>query len=282
MKKIYYNGIPSARDYTEALSSKQFLELQAYSGKFLQENESALKDYISRWVGDPLHQWSRQWEYPFVYSNVSKKVEDNGNSLILDAGSGVTFFSFFLNAKFKSADVYCCDYDQKLSAVYDEINNRQDSKVNFTASDLRCLPYEKDQFDLIYCISVLEHTDNFESIIDEFYRVIKPGGELVVTFDVSLDGSREIDIDKSINLLNALAKRFSLDGHILNNLDSRFLDSNNFTTLTARDINPRLLPWVGPSVLHRIKSYVKSGKFGSWPPPMTVFCISLTKSTDRE
>jgi len=277
MNKMLIDGIPLANRYKEVLESKSFEEMERFSDKFLLDNDITLRDYTNKWVSDPLHQWSRQWEYPFVFSKVQHMAISNQKPTILDAGSGVTFFPFFLNSKFDTDSVHCCDYDKMLLSIYDEINSRQEKHVEFSNNDLRDLPYEKEKFHMVYCISVLEHTDDYEAIIEEFHRVLLPGGVLVVTFDVSLDGTRDIDMEKSCTLLTALTKRFDKDKNLSLDLHSLLSAPGVFTTLTARDINPGLLPWKMPAFLHRIKLFSGTGRLGSWPPPLTVFCLGLTK-----
>ncbi len=275
MNKILTDGIPLVHHYKEILDSKIFKEMEEFSDGFLLENKIALRDYISKWVGDPLHQWSRQWEYPFVFNKVQNKVLSNPAAKILDAGSGVTFFPYFLNTKFDNSTIYCCDYDSMLLNIYDDINANQKKDINFSTNDLKDLNYENEQFHMLYCISVLEHTDAYEKIIEEFYRVLLPGGVLVVTFDISLDGTRDIDLDKANTLLSALSKRF--DNDLSFDLPSLLSSTDVFTTATAKEINPNLLPWKGPAFLHRIKSFSRTGRLVAWPPPLTVFCLSLTK-----
>ncbi len=48
-------------------------------------------------------------------------------------------------------------------------------------SDIRCLPFEDNFFDLVICSEVLEHIDDHESAILELTRVLKPGKNLVVS-----------------------------------------------------------------------------------------------------
>ncbi len=48
-------------------------------------------------------------------------------------------------------------------------------------SDIRCLPFEDNYFDLVICSEVLEHIDDHERAISELSRVLKPGKDLVVS-----------------------------------------------------------------------------------------------------
>ncbi len=209
MKDILYDGIPLVQDYAELIETKGFKEIESFSEKFLLNNLAPFTSYAHKWVKDPLHQWSRQWEYPYVYNKVRKVAEKEPELKVLDAGSGVTFFPYYLNNELSSSNIYCCDYDEGLEKAYEEINFNSSKDIKFSTADLRSIPYENESFHVIYCISVLEHTNEYEKIINEFYRLLKPGGALIVTFDVSLDGTHDIDVDEGERLLDSLSKQFS-------------------------------------------------------------------------
>lgn len=269
-------GIPQERDYRELIASASFKKMEGYSDGFLVANRDILKGYMDMWVADPLHQWSRQWEYPFVYAKIRELAREARGLRILDAGSGATFFPYFLS-EHCTASVHCCDYDASLEALYRQINARCGQQVEFALADLRELPYQDEYFDVVYCISVLEHTDAYAKIIEEFNRILRPGGRLIVTIDLSLDGTREIDLEQGSLLLSAIAKRFDKHAALPLDLRPQAALSGIFTTLTANAIDPALLPWKRRSLPHRLKSFLRTGRFGSWPPPLTVFCFSLTK-----
>ena len=86
-------GLPNQDEYFKLIRSKLFANMENYSNSFIKTNKLLLYPYIQKWIKDPFHQWSRQWEYPYVYSQISSI---KGNLEILDAGSGVTFLPFFI------------------------------------------------------------------------------------------------------------------------------------------------------------------------------------------
>ncbi len=43
------------------------------------------------------------------------------------------------------------------------------------------LPFETNTFDLIWCSEVIEHLENPKASIEEFKRVVKPGGKIIMT-----------------------------------------------------------------------------------------------------
>lgn len=42
------------------------------------------------------------------------------------------------------------------------------------------IPYNDDTFDIVYSHGVIHHSPNIEKIVDEIYRVLKPGGQAVI------------------------------------------------------------------------------------------------------
>lgn len=60
-----------------------------------------------------------------------------------------------------------------------------DERTNSLADvhmDLNTFPYplESDKYDLVMCRHVLEHMDNVPATMEEFYRIAKPGGHVII------------------------------------------------------------------------------------------------------
>ena len=251
MKESPPAGVPTIEEYRVLLEGDVFTAMEAHSAEFLRENGTALEDYRKRWVSDPLHQWSRQWEYPFVHERLARFAGGgpraaSGGPRILDAGSGVTFFPFFLVSQLSGAEVVCCDYDPTLAEVYAELRAPSRDRVTFDVASLDRLPYGNADFDAVYSISVLEHTPNHEAIVAEFVRVLRPAGLLVLTFDVSLDGDCDVDRSGARRLLRDLENRFTrLEGPSAEELDRALDRPGALTTNDFRRSEPSLLPWRG-------------------------------------
>ena len=254
-------GLVRISDYKALLQSELFSRLEKFSNSFISQNNEALSAYCRRWVIDPLHQWGRQWEYPFVFSEIEKyAAAHSGRPIeILDAGSGITFFPYFLKQAIGAAALTCCDTDPALPEMFRTTNAQMDSDVKFLHKDIRDTGLGSSFFDIIYCVSVLEHTKNYGEIINEFVRILKDNGILIITFDVSLDGRSDIPIGEVRKLLATLEDYLSptdRDG-IAALLDGKTLfGSDIVTTLFVSDWNKSLLPWKYPlvsSVLASVK-----------------------------
>lgn len=272
----FKTGLPSKDDYEKLFKSEHFINLEKFSESFLHSHKDALTDYNKKWVSDPFHQWSRQWEYPFalerllpLFFSPSRRVR------VLDAGSGVTFFPFYLKSlNPKSAEIHCCDFDGSLNATFEQINEAEPNKVLFKKADLHNLPYESNSFDGIYCISVLEHTKIYREIIQEFKRILKSQGSLVLTFDISITGAEDISVEQADELLEELKKHFQAKNEAIS-IRQQLITMDYFTTFDARKLNPSLLPWKS-SLASKLKSLVKKNKRNE-VPLLTFYCADFVK-----
>lgn len=186
--------------------------------------------------------WSRQWEYPYVLANLPQ----NGDGLrILDAGCGLTFFTLLLAER--EFEVHACDLDGSIGLELNKAASKRGLSVQFKKQDLSCVDYPDSSFDFIACVSVLEHTADPEAVVKDLHRTLKPDGSLLLTFDISIDGDRDIPVGKV--------------GHLLEVIESYFVSTHPFhdeyllgkTTLgISKDIlktewfrhnAPELLPW---------------------------------------
>lgn len=253
-------GLVKISDYKALLQSKLFSRVEKFSNNFVSQNSELLSTYCRKWVLDPLHQWSRQWEYPFVLSEIEKyTAAHSGRPIeILDAGSGITFFPYFLKQTINSAALTCCDTDAALPEMFRAINTRMGTDVEFLYKDIRDTGLANSSFDVVYCVSVLEHTKNYDEIVNEFVRILKDNGILIVTFDVSLDGRSDIPVNEVKTLLTTLENYLSATDRdsVIKLLDEETLFSPDIvTTLFVSDWDRSLLPWKYPLVSSLLASF---------------------------
>lgn len=243
------SGVPVIGDVGSLGNSSEYNELSGYAKSYLSNNLENLKSY--RWIKDSFNQWSRIYEYPYCYERISNFAKPEMR--ILDAGCGVTFFPFFLNQRY---NVTCVDQDDYVD-MFRAINEKQNTSVNFIRSALNSLPFPDDSFDVLYCISVLEHTDNYPKILDEFKRVLKPGGLLIVTFDIALnDNDWGLDISSARALIQQMQGLFELS-YSVQNFDEDISEPTLYSTAYAeKNMDKELLPWPPFTLKNAIRNLI--------------------------
>lgn len=262
MEAQFCQGAVRISDYKALLQSELFLDMEKFSNNFVARNAQVLAGYGRKWVADPLHQWSRQWEYPFVFSEIEKyATAHSGRPIkVFDAGSGMTFFPYFIEESVREASLTCCDTDGTLEGLYRAVNAQTGQRVEFLHKDIKKTGLESSSLDIVYCISVLEHTSNYDGIIKEFVRILRDDGILIVTFDISLDGYSDIPVSEVKKLVTSLQNHFSPTdkSSIIRVLDEKELFSQEvITTVFISDWNKSLLPWKYPLVSSLLTSFRK-------------------------
>ena len=96
---------------------------------------------------------------------------------VLDAGAGAGYGTRMLAAA-GAERVVGIDIGEM---VVEAARDRHGDVAEFTAADIRSLPFDDDSFDLVVCFEVIEHVDRQDEALAEFARVLAPGGILAVS-----------------------------------------------------------------------------------------------------
>lgn len=136
----------------------------------------------------------RAW---FVKRLVMEKFGSRRNEKLkfFDAGMGFGQYSHWLVCKFPQSSLKGVDVKEE---QVDDCNRffRKTGKTNasFYCEDLVKLS-ETDTYDLILNIDVLEHIEEDEKVMQNFYRALKPGGALLISTPSNFGGSEAHDED---------------------------------------------------------------------------------------
>lgn len=243
-----FTGFAVKTDLERPEWRRVFDNLESKQNEFLKhQDEFRSKAYA--WPRDPLHTWSRLWEYPYVYSHIQKIQEQRlGEKLrILDYGSGVTFFPFAIAQL--GCDVICADIDPIVAVDIPEAAKRVQhtpGSVDVAVIENGRIPLDSETQDVVYCISVLEHIPNFGAVIDEMARVLRPGGHLILTVDIDLRGNYDLGINEFTSL------QFKLEKYFVKKLAERPVHPSNL--LTTDNSHYHMEKW---SYLFAFKQFVK-------------------------
>src|SRR3954465_14789944 len=162
------SGIPLLTELDAHLSSDEYRRHVDFNRAFQEKNDAAMSQYGKLWAKDTFRLWSRRWEYPFVAQRViefAQAQNNDGPFRLLDAGSGVTYFPYFIRAEIPKSEITCFDSNASYHPMFAAVNaTMAESKVKFEEGWLQKLPFADRSFDAVCCISVLEHTSNYSEI----------------------------------------------------------------------------------------------------------------------
>jgi SAM-dependent methyltransferase len=206
------NGPAALSDLKSGEWATIFTMLENKQARFLEDWGDAIsREY--KWPRDPLHTWSRVWEYPYIYYTLARWHDRTytGEKMlhVVDLGSGVTFFPFTMAEL--GFHVTCVDVDpvveRDLSRVIREIPPGP-GRVDFRSSNGTDLPFEDGEIDAVYSVSVVEHVAHCEPFVSEIARTLRPDGLFALTFDLDLRGDQELGPGEYRRLREAIDMHF--------------------------------------------------------------------------
>jgi SAM-dependent methyltransferase len=95
---------------------------------------------------------------------------------VLEAGCGAGRFTEILLER--GARVVSCDLSEAVDANQESFPQGKNHVI--TQADITRLPFEPRQFDVVFCLGVLQYTADPERALASIYEQVKPGGTLVI------------------------------------------------------------------------------------------------------
>ena len=110
--------------------------------------------------------------YYFIRKNLLIKIKENASYIkgrVLDFGCGRKPYKYL----FTTDEYIGIDYENK-GHSHDE----EDIDVYYNG---KTIPFENNYFDSVITTEVFEHVFNLDEVLKELFRVLKPGGNLLIT-----------------------------------------------------------------------------------------------------
>lgn len=171
--KINYSLIfPKKTDYPRNL---ELLNKKTSSNLYRQIVESSASAYFET-------NFLTRYFFQKRFEQTLKLIGNKKKLNILDAGCGIGFFLSSLSRIAKH--IWAVDY-AKYSLDYAKYMSQKRKLRNITFSKvnlIKKLPFSTRKFDLVVCLSVLEHIKDLDIVCDNFRRVLKNDGILIAGY----------------------------------------------------------------------------------------------------
>jgi 2-polyprenyl-3-methyl-5-hydroxy-6-metoxy-1,4-benzoquinol methylase len=95
---------------------------------------------------------------------------------VLECGCGAGRFTEIL----LDLGAYVTSIDLSDAVEANQKNFPQDDRHRIAQADIAALPFTAEQFDVVFCLGVIQHTPNPEATIERLYAQVKPGGTLII------------------------------------------------------------------------------------------------------
>ena len=107
---------------------------------------------------------------------------------VLDAGTGFGQYAWFVARTFRGCKVVAVDIKEDYLARAHTLFERRAPNINVAYDDLTQLK-AAGPFDCILAVDVLEHIECDDDVLQNFSRVLSPGGSVVISTPSDLGGS---------------------------------------------------------------------------------------------
>jgi arsenite methyltransferase len=131
---------------------------------------------------------------------VEECIPKGGRARILELAAGRGFNSLYLAHRHPDAEIYGFD----LAESHIRFANRKAQNlpnVNYSVADFENLPFVDGVFDVVFVVESICHAQDMQRALQESYRVLRPGGKLIV-----FDAFRADDVETLPNDLQLAAR----------------------------------------------------------------------------
>lgn len=161
----------------------------------------------------------RTWH---IKKELKKWASEHPEAAVLDAGSGFGQYVYYMGRKhpewkIKGLDVKteqiddCTNFFQKIG-----FNN-----VTFEVADLTKLDFD-EQFDLVICVDVMEHIEEDELVLKNYFKALKPGGMLLISTPSDQGGSDVHSHEHEEDGVHGFIDEHVRDGYSITDLSDKF------------------------------------------------------------
>ena len=120
------------------------------------------------------------------HNSMLKQIDDEPPKRVLDIGGGTGVFALRCAEAHTDAEIWALDLSMDMLTKGSHRLGACVERLRFVRGDSEHLPFDDNTFDVITCANSFHHYPNQETAVREMYRVLRPGGRLMI-----VDGYRD-------------------------------------------------------------------------------------------
>ncbi len=164
------------------------------------DSDDAHNFYYTIWGGEDLHLGIYESEKDSIFEasrrTIRRMAEKSAfvgeKARVIDLGGGFSGSARYL-AKNYGWEVVVLNLSEAENQRGRKMNKEQglDHLIEVKDGSFNNIPYPDESFDIVWSQDAILHSDNRSKVIDEAYRVLKPGGEMIFTDPMQSDSCPE-------------------------------------------------------------------------------------------
>ena len=143
-------------------------------------NENYAADFGEQWNRFPKTQLDSYSGLSITEERLARcfhgELDQLAGKVVLEAGSGAGRFSEVLLKH--GAMLHSFDYSSAVEA--NALNNGDNERLTLAQGDIRAIPFAPEYYDYVVCLGVIQHTPSPEASIASLWKMVKPGGRLII------------------------------------------------------------------------------------------------------
>jgi len=171
------DNLSIVNDLVEGFAVESLQTQSAFGQKWQQLAEAESNDREEGWKSFQLDWFLSLYGFATEDALVGYLHELSEAPSVLDAGCGKGYKAAWLGSLCPKSDVLGVDFSNSVKAAAQRYQRHVN--VSFMQADIAALPIVDDAIDLILCDQVLHHTVDPLNTLNEFFRILRPGGRLL-------------------------------------------------------------------------------------------------------
>ncbi len=164
------------------------------------DSDDAHNFYYTIWGGEDLHLGIYESEKDAIFDASRRTIRQMAEkssfvgkkARVIDLGGGFSGSARYL-AKNYGWEVVVLNLSEAENQRGRKMNTEQglDHLIEVKDGSFNSIPFPDESFDMVWSQDAILHSDNRSQVLDEAYRVLKPGGEMIFTDPMQSDGCPE-------------------------------------------------------------------------------------------